>query len=117
MACLDDIYTEIESSDFGDDPWRDYPALKALLKDRLDWDSDFPMIQIDVEKCEAKGRATCTLNSSVSLGPRESESGELFDVFHKIWKEKDEAMLIKRKQLQDSFWNTNVPNILNHTWE
>lgn len=117
LACLDDIFTEIESGDHRDDPWKHYPTLKALLKDRLDWDSDFPMIEVNVENCLSKKKSPCTLNSTVALGPRESETGELFDAFHNVWKEEDEAMVVKREQLQESFWNTNVPNILNHTWE
>jgi hypothetical protein len=75
------------------------------------------MIEINVEKCQTRRKLPCILDSTERLGPRDSESGDLFDVFHRTWKEADEAMLVKREQLQESFWNTNVPNILNHTWE
>lgn len=114
---MDDVQTEIESGGYGDDPWKDYPALRALLKERKDWDSDFPSpFLITVEECQAKGRQ-CVEVSNMTLGPRMAETGEVFDAFHSVWKEENEPLIIKKQQLEESFWNSKVPNILNHTWE
>lgn len=118
LACLDDIFTEVKDGGFGDDPWKDHPALKSLLKDRVDWDSDFPMIEIKQENCKQKGRQpNCTLNATTHISPRDSETGKVFDYFNSIFKEENRPMTIKREQMEEAFWNTKVPNILNHTWE
>ena len=117
LECLDDIVTEIEMGGYGENPWEDYPALKSLLKDRLDWDSDFPMMDIKVEQCKPKGKEPCVLNSTTDCGPRHAETGEIFEMFNGVFKEENEPLLTKREQLEEAFWNTKVPNPLNHTWE
>ncbi|CAB9519979.1 Phospholipid--sterol O-acyltransferase [Seminavis robusta] len=117
LACLDDIFNEIEFGNHGDDPWENYPALKSLMKERIDWDTDSPMVEITIEECKTKGRQPCETKNSTSLTARDSETGEIFNTFNRIWKERDEPMIVKREQLEESFWNTRVPNILNHTWE
>lgn len=117
LACLDDIFTEVEFGGYGDDPWKNYPALKSLMKDRIDWDTDYPMIEIKIEECMQKGKQPCVLNATTHVGPRDAETGNVFDIFNSLWNEEDEPMRIKREQLEEAFWNTNVPNILNHTWE
>jgi hypothetical protein len=118
LACLDDIFNEIEYGGHGSDPWRDYPALKSLMKDRIDWDTDFPMIAINIEECkDGKGRQPCDQKNATRISPRDAETGEVFNIFNSIWKEQGEPMIVKREQLEESFWHTRVPNILNHTWE
>ena len=117
LECLDDLVTEIESGEFGDDPWNNYPALKSLLKERVDWDSDFPMMEITVEECQARGKEPCLRESTIHVGPRHVETGEIFDIFNNTFKEENVPLQIKREQLEESFWNSKVPNQLNHTWE
>lgn len=121
LACLDDIVTEIEMSThnipFEKDPWERSPALKLLLRDRIDWDSDFPMIRVTEESCETKGKSPCKTNSTYEFGPKDVQNGNLFRRFNEIWKEEGDPMTIKREQLKESFWDTKVPNILNTTWE
>jgi hypothetical protein len=120
LACLDDIHTEIEISQsvYPDrDPWENFPALKNLLRARADWDSDFPMIGIVKEFCEPKEKSPCSKNETVAFGPIDAQTGELFTVFNDIWKEQDEPLKIKRDQLKESFWNTEVENILNRPWD
>lgn len=122
LACLDDILTEIEVVGHGRnsstaDPWRNFPALKSLLRDRVDWDTNFPMIRVIKETCGEKEKRPCAKNSTVDLGPRDAESGHLFTTLHSIWKEENDPLLVKREQLRESFWETDIPNILNQTWE
>lgn len=124
LACLDDIMTDIELHETPRvDPWKDFPTLKALLKDRADWDSDFPMIEIENCGSTTAGRSTNTTESNdptcrTRLGARDAQLGDMFAEFSKIWKEEREPLMIKREQLLDSFQrNTKVPNILNSTWE
>ena len=119
LACLDDIYTEIE---YGvqhkeRDPWKDFAALRALMKERRDWNSDFPMIQVIQEYCREKEKSPCERNDTKSLGPRDAQNGDLFVKFGELWKEQDDPMGIKREQLRESFWDSKVTNILNRTWE
>jgi hypothetical protein len=118
LFCLDDLMNEIEDSrPPGKDSWADFPVLKNLLKDRVDWDSGFPMVSIVNETCQAKERTPCAKRATTNLGPRDAGNGELFATFSRIWREEGEPLVIKREQLEQSWWNTNVPNILNKTWE
>lgn len=119
MACLDDIATDIERSSPGTDPWKDFPALRALLRDRIDWNSSKPMIDIEMEVCKRKGKGkeTCVETDRIKLGAKDAESGRIFDIFDDLWKEETKPLIIKREQLEESFFNTNVANMLNHTWE
>ena len=117
LACLDDILNVVETGAFGDDPWRNFPALKSLMKERIDWDTDFPMIEIKVEECKQKGRQPCVLNTTTQITPRDSETGHVFDIFNGVWKEENQPLITKREQMEEAFWRTKVPNILNHTWE
>jgi hypothetical protein len=118
---MDDIFTEIEYDSEGNnrpgDPWEHYPALKGLLKHRQDWDSDFPMIKVTKEYCGDAEKAPCARNETLELGPRDVHDGNIFTQFSNIWKEKDDPLLIKRDQLRESFWDSKVWNILNHTWD
>lgn len=118
LFCLDDLMNEIENSPRpGNDPWANFPVLKNLLKDRVDWDSSFPMVSIVTETCQVKEKSPCATRATTNLGPRAAGNGELFTTFSRIWKEAGEPLVIKREQLEQSWWNTNVPNILNKTWE
>jgi Lecithin:cholesterol acyltransferase len=129
LACLDDISREIENSSSGantetlsgdkdvNDPWQNFPALKGLLHQRIDWDTDLAMFMIQHEQCEAKEKSPCFMNRNITLGPLDVQSGEFFETFNSIWKEEKEPLLVKREQLRESFWDTNMHSILNTTWE
>jgi Lecithin:cholesterol acyltransferase len=121
LACLDDILTEIEVSVddkyFSSDPWEKFPALRHLLRDRSDWDTDLPMIRVIQETCNEKEKRPCAKNSTLNFGPKDVESGKLFTEFDKIWNETDHPLIVKREQLRESFWDTDIPNMLNETWE
>jgi hypothetical protein len=119
LACLDDILTEVEMSADNSkvDPWKNFPALKAIMRDRVDWDSDFPMIGVTKETCEEKEKSPCAKNTTLSLGPKDVQNGNVFTQFSEIWKEEEEPLVVKKEQLQECFWDTKVKNILNQTWE
>ena len=117
LACLDDLVREIENIRPGEDPWENFPQLRTLLKDRVDWDSDFPMIGIVQEMCEVKEKEPCASRVKVNLGPKDAQTGELFTHFSRIWNEQGKQLIVKKEQLAESWWNTNVPNILNKTWD
>jgi len=144
LVCLDDLVRDIEISTDEEDPWGGFPQLKSLLKDRMDWDKDFPMISIVEEDCSSdenagddsvttgaddktEGRSQSNSNKKknskkkcpnkvLHLGPKDAQRGEIFDHFGRVWNEEGEPMRIKKEQLENSFWNTNVPNMLNRTW-
>jgi hypothetical protein len=117
LYCLDALVREIEDHTHEDDPWASFPQLKTLLKDRVDWETDMPMITIaDEALCTEKEDAkTCDVN--IPLSAFQVQTGDLFRAFSQVWKEEHEQMKIKREQMEDSFWHTKVPNMLNMTWE
>jgi hypothetical protein len=120
LACLDDIYAEIEYSSHNHntrDPWRNFDTLRALLRERRDWDSDFPMIQVVQEHCKEKEKSPCAFNVTQNLGPKDAQTGELFLNISEVWIEAENPMVVKREQLRESFWSGKVLNILNRTWE
>jgi len=121
LACLDDIFTEIEYSSYDhkrQDPWKDFPALRALLKERRDWDSDFDMIKVVEEHCQPKEKSPCAKNqTAASFGPKDVQTGNIFTRMSELWRERGDPLIVKREQLRESFWDTPVTNILNHTWE
>ena len=117
LFCLDDLMNEIENSRPDQDPWADFPVLKNLLKDRMDWDSAIPMISIVEETCGLKEKSPCANRTTSTFGPRDVQNGHVFTKFSEIWKEEGEPLVIKRHQLNESFWSTGVPNMLNKTWE
>jgi hypothetical protein len=118
LACLDDITSDIDLSTVSRDPWKNFPALKAFLKDRVDWNIGKPMIDVEVEHCHGKGKNTrCEQKEILHIGPKDVESGNVFHQFNKLWFEEGDPLLIKRDQLENSFWTSGPPNILNHTWE
>lgn len=121
LACIDDVVNDIEFSNEGKpyhmDPWARFPTLKQLLLQRMDWDSDIPMIRILQETCQEKEKPPCSQNKTMDVSPREIERGELYLTLSKLWKEEGDPMRVKQEQLQTSFWDTKVPNLLNRTWE
>lgn len=117
LFCLDDLMNEIEYSRPGQDPWKDFPVLKNLLKDRIDWDSAFPVVSIVNETCHIKEKSPCAIRTEVNLGPHDIQTGELFTAFSRMWKEVGDPLVVKREQLEQSWWHNNVPNLLNKTWE
>jgi hypothetical protein len=117
LACLDDLVREIENIRPGEDPWENFPQLRTLLKDRVDWDSDFPMIGIVQETCEVKEKEPCASRVKLHLGPKDAQTGDLFAHFSRVWNEKGKQLIVKKEQLAESWWHTHVPNILNKTWD
>merc|ERR1711957_552235 len=45
------------------------------------------------------------------------QSGEILSTFSKIWREKNDPLIIKLEQLEASWWNKPFPNLLNSTWD
>jgi hypothetical protein len=117
LACLDDIMTDIELSSVNRDPWENFPALKALMRDRIDWDTGKPMIDIEIDHCHGKGNKECERKDVLKVGPKNVENGEIFNLFNELWKEEGDPLIVKREQLEQSFIYSKVANILNQTWE
>lgn len=118
LACLDDIMNDIEYSSVHRDPWKNFAALKSLLRDRMDWDTTKPMVDVHVELCQGpNGKKSCIEKETLKFGPRDVETGAIFDAFNSLWTENGNPLLIKREQLEESFMKTKVANILNRTWE
>jgi hypothetical protein len=108
---------EMSNPKHGDDPWKDFPTLKGLLRERVDWDSGKPMIDIDIEHCQAKNKPPCIRKERLHIGPKDVQTGNIFTTFSQLWKEKNDPLIVKRDQLYESFLSTKVPNMLNSTWE
>ena len=136
---LSDIMNDIEySSIHRGDPWKNFPALKALMRDRVDWNTGKPMISIDIEHCrpqntnktntnmnnqskrsnnKSKEKFLCELSDRLEFGAKHVQDGSIFRYFNELWREENEPLIIKKEQLEESFFNTNVINVLNRTWE
>ena len=102
------------------DPWKNFPALKALVRDRVDWATGKPMIDIEIAHCNttSKNKNSCESHGNpIEIGPEDVEDGNLFDIFNGLWKEDGTPLLVKKDQLVDSYMNSKVKNILNQTWE
>ncbi len=109
---------DIEYSSVHRDPWKNFPALRSILRDRMDWDSVKPMVDVRIESCHGtNGKKACTETETLKFGPKDVENGHIFDAFNSLWKEEGNPLIIKREQLEESFMNTKVANILNRTWE
>jgi hypothetical protein len=119
LACLDELVSGIEESGNGDkkDPWENFEAMRLFLKERVDWDTDFPMISINLTTCEEGQKSPCTSKSKINISPRDVQSGDIFRIFKEYWKEHKEPMKIKREQLEASWWSSTFPNPLNTTWD
>jgi hypothetical protein len=120
LACLDELISGIEGSkgkqNKDHDPWKNFPALRLLLKDRVDFDSAFPMIRVEREFCGEDENAPCQ-NQTIDFGPEEVMNGQVFSEFSNIWKEKDDPLKVKHEQLRQSWWDGPVPNPLMSTPE
>lgn len=117
LYCLDELVREIEESTHEEDPWASFPQLKQLLKNRVDWSTEIPMITVaDETLCDEK-EETEACEHKIPLSAVHVQNGDLFRAFSKIWKEEKEQMDIKREQMEDSFWHPKVPNMLNMTWD
>lgn len=137
LACLEELIPEIELAakkrnqakpgSSHADPWKQFPALKHLLKERIDWDSNFPMIQASIERCtpsekadKAKENGPCHNRSAINFSARDAPNGFILNQFARIWNEENEPLLIKRDQLLKSYWYSEtapVGNFLNTTWD
>jgi len=119
LACLDELVEGIKGADKGKgkDPWRDFPALKSLLEERVDWDTDFPSVAIHEETCFGAEKPPCKLRNKRHFAPKDIQTGDIFSEFSKIWKEKGDPLKIKREQLESSWYNNPFPNLLDSTWD
>lgn len=117
LACLEELMIGIEEKE-GNDPWENFPTLKSILKDRVDWDTDFVPFRVVKELCEKGEKSPCRKNIEYHFSPKDVQTGNLFSQFENIWNEEGEPMRIKREQLSTSWWlNPNMPNLLNTTWD
>jgi len=115
--CLDDLTLDIQNSaNETYDPWGDYPALRSLLLDRKDWDTDFPMVEVVQEDCKSDSGSFCLKRYS-EVSPADVATGRVFLDFGELWNEKRDPMFVKYKQLQSSFLNSDIPNPLSEFWE
>lgn len=119
LACLDELVEGIKEAGKGKgkDPWRDFPALKSFLEERVDWDTDFSPVAIHEETCVGAEKSPCKLQDEKHFGPKDIQTGDIFSEFSKIWKEKGNPLKIKQEQLESSWWNNPFPNLLDSTWD
>ena len=118
LACLDELIDGIEINKGKEDPWKNFPALKSLLKERVDWDSTFPTFTAQTEQCiMSSKRQSCSVQSEQYYNAKDIQRGDLFTRFSEIWNEEGEPLKRKRAQLENSWWNNPLPNILNSTWD
>jgi len=118
LACLNELIDGIEKSvKKGKDPWHNFPALKSILKERVDWDSTFPLFTARREMCLKSEKPPCQLHNETYYNAKDIQNGELLSKFSEIWKEAGEPLKVKKKQLENSWWFNPLPNILNSTWD
>ncbi len=117
LACLEEIVTGIESAYTTEDQWKEFPALRLLLKDRVDFDSAFATIRVDREFCIENEKSPCNNQTTIDFGPSDIMSGHIFDRFSSIWREKGDPLRVKLDQLRQSWWHGSVPNMLETTPE
>jgi hypothetical protein len=116
LACLDELVSGIEArANETYNPWQDYPALRLLLKDRVDYDTGFPMIRVEREYCDENEKSPCGNQTTVDFSALDVMNGNIFDQFSKIWREEKDPLGVKLEQLRDSWWKGNVPNMLEST--
>eukprot|EP00537_Pseudo-nitzschia_pungens_P017584 CAMPEP_0172411686 /NCGR_PEP_ID=MMETSP1061-20121228/77517_1 /TAXON_ID=37318 /ORGANISM="Pseudo-nitzschia pungens, Strain cf. pungens" /LENGTH=1010 /DNA_ID=CAMNT_0013147899 /DNA_START=211 /DNA_END=3242 /DNA_ORIENTATION=+ len=118
LACLDDIATDIEYSSGNRDRWKDFPALKALVRDRIDWNTGKPMIDIEISHCNNTKKESCQATGDrVKIGPSDVQDARIFEIFNDLWLEDGKPLIVKKGQLEDSLLQSNIRSILNHTWD
>ena len=118
LACLEELIGGIEMSKGKSNetnPWKNFPALRLLLKDRVDFDSLFPMVQVSREFCSSTESSPCNNQTNVAFGAKDVMNGNIFRQFSQIWNEKDDPLGVKLDQLRQSWWHNNVPNMLETT--
>lgn len=116
LACLEELVTEIDqSSKDSGDPWKDFPALRLLLKDRVDFDTVFPTIEVIKEYCKTNEKSPCSNQTATAFGPRDVMSGTLFEAMKSVWREEGDPLGVKLDQLRESWWDSVVPNMLETT--
>mmetsp|Transcript_25978 Transcript_25978/g.60989 ORF Transcript_25978/g.60989 Transcript_25978/m.60989 type:complete len:1005 (+) Transcript_25978:242-3256(+) len=118
LACLDDIANDIEYSAVNRDPWKDFPALRALMRDRIDWSTGKPMIDIEMSHCNSTNKNSCEITGDrIELNAKDVQDGSIFETFTDLWKEEGKPLIVKKEQLENSYMRPKVPNILNQTWD
>lgn len=118
LACLDDIANDIEYSSVNRDPWANFTALKAIMRDRIDWTTGKPMIDIEISHCDSTNKNSCkNTGNPIRLQGKDVHDGSIFQTFTDIWKEDGKPLIIKKEQLEDAYINSKVLNILNNTWD
>ena len=89
LACLEELVSGIESSkDTVTDPWKDFPALRLILKDRVDYSTIFPTFKVEREYCMQDETSPCNNQTVYNFGAREMMNGKIFDQLSQIWNEK-----------------------------
>ncbi len=101
----------------GGDPWHHFHALKSILKDRVDWDSTFHPFTVQREKCDQSEKPPCKLQSESYFNAKDVQNGKLFVELSKIFNETGQPLKVKRDQLDNSWWQNPLPNILDSTWD
>ena len=74
LACLDELVSGIEASGKSNknhDPWKNYPALRLLLKDRADFDSTYPMVRVEQEYCQDDEKTPCNNATMTDFGAKD----------------------------------------------
>jgi hypothetical protein len=118
LACLEELMIGIDETSAEENPWENFPTLKAILKDRVDWDTDVVPFKVVREICRKGEKSPCKKNQEYHFTPKDVQSGDLFTHFGNIWNEEGEPLKIKREQLAASWWmNPTMPNLLNMTWD
>lgn len=116
LACLDELVSGIEArANETYNPWQDYPALRLLLKDRVDYESSFPMIRVQREFCDENEKSPCGNLTNVDFSAQDVMNGNIFDQFSQIWNEENDPLGVKLEQFRDSWLKGNVPNMLEST--
>ena len=108
LYCLDELVREIEERVSGDDPWASFPQLKTLLKDRVDWDTDMPMITIVEEHSCGEKENENLCEKKTQLSASDVQSGDLFREFSRVWNEESRQMDVKREQMEDTTKNGGI---------
>ena len=93
LACLEELVSGIESSEDTTDPWKDFPALRLILKDRVDYSTIFPPFKVEREYCKQDETSPCNNQTVYNFGAREMMNGRIFDKLSQIWNEKGKKTL------------------------
>lgn len=76
------------------------------------------MIDIEVSHCNNTNKNSCEIvGDPIEIGAKDVQDGNIFNIFNDLWKEDGNPLIVKKEQLEDSFMNSKVKNILNNTWE